>query len=60
MGEDPIMKKHLTNMAVSLLMTGWVPMLVGSLVAALIMVALGMPANQVLVAGFAPGGAGGS
>lgn len=54
------MKKHLTNVAVSLLMTGWVPMLVGSLVAALIMVALGMPANQVLVAGFAPGGAGGS
>ena len=53
------MKKNLTNIAVSLLLSGWAPVLVGSVVAALIMVAVGMPADQV-IAGFATGGAGGS
>lgn len=54
------MKKHLTNAAISLLTSQWMPVLLGTLIAAVIMVAMGMPASQITIAGLASGGAGGS
>ena len=54
------MKKHLTNVAVSLLTSSWTPVVLGTLIAAIIMVAMGMPASQITIAGLATGGSGGS
>jgi hypothetical protein len=54
------MKKHLTHAALNLLTSSWTPIVLGSLIAAVIMVAMGIPANQITIAGLATGGAGGS